>query len=349
MIRLSDLISVIIPVYNVERYLDRCMKSVLNQTYQNLEIILVDDKSTDQSGAICRRYISDSRVIFLAHEENMGLSAARNSGLRVAHGQYAVFIDSDDYIENTMIENLYVCLNETDADTVIGGYKKIVGRRTETIKNKFAGMVFHTSEDIKKVLTKMLGSDGIDHIEMSVWKVLFSLNIIRENHLSFPDRKYLCEDIIFDFDYYPLAKRVAMCDDTGYCYCLNEMSLSQMYQRNKEQRIKIQTAEMTSRALAMHLDENAFIRIDNFYIGNLIHHIKTIAANEAKIGKTESLRSCRVICNLENVRKVKWNTIKQCFQGKDRISFILFKNNQPILLYGYMRFLTKMRSIIRKL
>lgn len=345
----EDLITVIVPVYNVEKYLDRCMQSILSQTYSNLEIILIDDLSTDKSNTICLEYRKvDARVVVVVHGKNEGLSGARNSGLDMAHGKYVVFIDSDDYIQNDMIENLHTCMINTGADTVIGGFRRAIGSRVEVRKNMFAGTIYDNTEDIKNlVLKRMLGSDGKDMIEMSVWKTMFSLSIIKEHNLRFPDRTYLCEDIIFDFDYFPLAKKVAMCDDTGYCYCLNQASLSQKYQKNKEEKIAFQAAEMTDRAKALQFDENAFIRIDNFFVGNLIHHIKTMVANASKIGKKECWKNCREICNLENVRKIKWDKINLCYRGKDRIPFLLFKNNHPILLYGYMWVLTKMRSCIR--
>lgn len=120
---MEDLISVIIPVYNVEPYLERCMNSILHQTYENLEIILVDDKSTDRSNEMCLEYLADKRVR-IGHGIGEGLSGARNSGLDIATGKYVVFVDSDDYAELTMIENLYHCLLKTNADTVIGGFRR---------------------------------------------------------------------------------------------------------------------------------------------------------------------------------------------------------------------------------
>lgn len=346
---MDDLITVIIPVYNVERYLERCMNSVLNQTYNNLEIILINDKSTDQSGELCLTYLKDKRVTLIEHTINKGLSGARNTGLEAAHGKYIMFVDSDDYIEFDMIENLYNCIIETGADTVIGGFQRIIGKKKEIYKNPFSGIVYDNTEDIKnKVLKKMLASNGIDQIEMSVWKVLFSANIIKTNHLQFPDRKYLCEDIIFDFDYYPLSQKIAMCNDTGYCYCLNDGSLSQAYQKNKFERISFQTDEMKKRSLDMDFDEDAFIRIDNFYIGNLIHHMKTMAANTKKIGKECCISEFKTICNSYQVKKSRWHQIKKCFKGRDKIPFYLMKWGKVYILYMYLCFLTNVRAIVRK-
>ena len=346
---MNDLISVIIPVYNVEMYLDRCMKSILNQTYNNLEIILVDDKSTDRSNEMCIKYKEDSRVVVLAHEQNVGLSGARNSGLDIAKGKYVVFIDSDDYVETTMIENLYSCMKKNGADTVIGGFRRSIGRHIEIKENCFAGKVYDNSNDIKNlVLKKMLASNGIDYIEMSVWKTMFSMDIIQDNHLRFPDKKYLCEDIIFDFAYYPLAKKVAMSDDTGYCYCLNGGSLSQMYQTNKYDRITFQALEMKRFAKKIGFDEEALLRIDNFYIGNLIHHIKTMTACAEKVGTKECKKEIKRICNEEYVRRVDWNKLDRCYRGRDRIPYLFFKMKKHTLLFYYLRMLTLLRAILRK-
>lgn len=344
---MKDLISVIVPVYNVEPYLVRCMKSIIGQTYKNLEIILIDDKSSDRSNEMCFEYKTDDRVV-VVHGENKGLSGARNIGLDIAHGKYVVFIDSDDYIMPDMIENLYNCMIRTKADTVMGGFKRVVGNQIIVYKNPFAGVTFSDANDIKNiVLKKMLGYNGIDYLEMSVWRVLFSMDIIRDNELKFPDRKYLCEDIIFDFDYYLLAKKVAMCADTGYCYCLNKDSLSQAYQKNKFERIRFQTSEMMRVAKKIGFDSEAFLRIDNFYIGNLIHHMKTMTANRRVIGQKACVEEFEMIFEDLKVSSVNWDVLEGCFNGRDKIPFWLFKRKNYRLLYVYFCLLTTVRRIIR--
>lgn len=104
---MDSLITIVVPVYNVEKYLERCVRSLINQTYKNLEIILVDDGSTDNSGNLCDNYMKNDRRIKVIHKKNGGLSDARNAGLNVAKGKYISFIDSDDYVEDKFIEILY--------------------------------------------------------------------------------------------------------------------------------------------------------------------------------------------------------------------------------------------------
>ena len=112
----TALISVIVPVYNVAQYLEKSIASIQQQTYQNLEIILVDDGATDESGRLCEQIAEQDERVLVYHKENEGLSQARNDGLKQAHGDYVIFIDSDDYIHPEMIASLYQQLVNEDAD-----------------------------------------------------------------------------------------------------------------------------------------------------------------------------------------------------------------------------------------
>ena len=113
-----ELISVIVPVYNVESYVAECIESIQNQTYMNLEIILVDDGSKDMSGDICDQYAAYDERIKVIHQENGGLSAARNTGIEAANGDYISFVDSDDYIGLTLFEDMLQLLKEYDLDII---------------------------------------------------------------------------------------------------------------------------------------------------------------------------------------------------------------------------------------
>lgn len=116
----NDLISIIIPVYNVKPYLNRCILSIVHQTYTNLEIILIDDGSTDGSGEICKQWEKRDKRIRCIHQENAGISAARNTGINVAHGDFLGFVDSDDYVEEDMFE--YLLTNKSPGGITICGF-----------------------------------------------------------------------------------------------------------------------------------------------------------------------------------------------------------------------------------
>jgi len=119
---MNELISVIVPVYNIERYIEKCIKSIINQTYQDLEIILVDDGSSDESGHVCDQYAKTDKRIQVIHKNNEGLSDARNTGLEICRGQYVGFVDGDDWIAKDMYEFLYRTLIENQADVAVCGH-----------------------------------------------------------------------------------------------------------------------------------------------------------------------------------------------------------------------------------
>ena len=118
-------ISIIVPVYNVEKYLEKCIKSILNQTFTDFELILVNDGSTDKSGVICDNYKNIDDRIIVIHKKNEGLSSARNSGLDIAKGRYIGFVDSDDYINNDMYHKLYEALIKNNSDISICKFVKV--------------------------------------------------------------------------------------------------------------------------------------------------------------------------------------------------------------------------------
>ena len=118
---MNELISVIVPVYNVEEYLPKCIESIISQTYKNIEIILVDDGSTDRSGRICEEYAQKDDRIIVLHKENGGLSDARNCGINIATGDWVQFVDSDDYIHHTMLEKMYSCCRQNKTKLAVCG------------------------------------------------------------------------------------------------------------------------------------------------------------------------------------------------------------------------------------
>jgi len=129
----NNLVSIIIPVYNTGKYLEECMKSVLSQTYKEIEIILIDDGSTDQSPQICDQYQKEYERVKVIHQPNQGLSAARNRGIEQANGKYLMFVDSDDYINVNMVETLYFLLSENNADMSMCSFEYVTDRGENSI------------------------------------------------------------------------------------------------------------------------------------------------------------------------------------------------------------------------
>ena len=148
---MKKLLSVVVPVYNVEKYLDRCIKSIINQTYKNLEIILVDDGSVDASGKICDKYAEKDKRIKVIHKENEGLSEARNTGIKLSKGDYITFVDSDDYIDERMYEILINDLEKYDVDIASCDYLRIVDY-SKKAKISSEVLIYSKEEAIIKLL-----------------------------------------------------------------------------------------------------------------------------------------------------------------------------------------------------
>lgn len=191
-------ISVIIPVYNVEKYLHRCVESILNQTFQDFEIILIDDGSKDNSGQICDDFAQKDKRIKVIHKKNARVSAARNDGIKLAKGKYVSFIDSDDWIEPEMYQVMFNKAEELILDFIMCDYKKksnnYEDKRTQPIRSGY-----YSKDDIKNELYQCLIM--FEDIEfpptISNWVCLFNLEFLQKNDLYYDADIHYCEDSIF--------------------------------------------------------------------------------------------------------------------------------------------------------
>ena len=227
-------ISVVIPMYKVEKYLKKCIESVLKQTYTNLEIILVDDGSPDKCGEICEEYKKKDSRIKVIHKENGGLSDARNKGIDVATGKYVTFIDSDDFIEENYIEFLYNLIQKYNADISIGSHKVIYNNR---IIDKSTYKEF--SENSEKILEKILYDDGVD---LSAWGKLYKIKLFDE--IRFPKGR-LYEDSATTYKLIHLANVIAVSSRPIYNYVMRNNSISQGDFNLKKMELITSTNEMT--------------------------------------------------------------------------------------------------------
>lgn len=303
---MNELITVIVPVYNVEKYINRCVDSIINQSYTNLEIILVDDGSLDNCGQICDKYANEDARVKVIHKKNGGLGFARNSGMEVSTGKYVMFVDGDDYIENNMVINLYTDLKNNKADTCIGGFRRVEKNQVIEVKNKFAGMQIIGDKILTDILAKMFGPDYVhnDFIEMSVWKVLFSNEIIKEHNLKFPsEREFISEDIIFDTEYYSFSNKVYMSSDCGYFYCDNGDSLTNSYRKDRFQKQIILNCELKRRAIILNILEDVKYRLDNLLIALARYSIKLEVLYSNKNGKMIVKENIKNICNSSELKE----------------------------------------------
>ena len=206
---MEDLISIIIPIYNVAYYLETCLNSILRQTYSNLEIILVNDGSTDNSGRICDRYATKDSRIRVIHKENGGVSSARNMGLDTVRGKYVCFADGDDIMPCNSIMTLYTTLRKADAQFCQGTIKNILSFR-DTIGNMIDVPAAEKGDDTWR--------DFIFSYNQGPYASLYDFSILQENRIRFPLGIEICEDAIFNAGYLLHCDRVCATRETVYYY-----------------------------------------------------------------------------------------------------------------------------------
>lgn len=212
------MISVVVPVYNVENYLRKCVDSILSQTYTDYEIILVDDGSKDSSVAICDEYSANNSKIVVIHKENGGLSDARNFGIEAAKGEYITYIDSDDWVHEDFLKNLYTIIKDKNADMAIGGVAFVYEGEIYTELNEEIKIEEYNGLDaLEKMLLGQISQHG-----SSACGILYRTDLVKK--YKFPYRKYH-EDDFLTFRYYMDSKVVVSTNQRMYFYLQRENSI----------------------------------------------------------------------------------------------------------------------------
>lgn len=217
--KLGDLVTVVVPIYNVENYLDRCVSSIINQSYDNLEIILVDDGSKDNSPKICDSYEKKDSRIKVIHKKNGGLSDARNKGIDIASGKYICFVDSDDWIECDMIERMYNTIQKDNSNISICRRNRAYddGRKIiEEYKKYPKNNLFDNIEGLRYLMS-FCGYD------MSVCDKMFELQLFED--IRFPFGK-TCEDSFTTYKIFHKASKISYIDEPFYNYFFRINSIS---------------------------------------------------------------------------------------------------------------------------
>lgn len=230
------LVSVIVPIYNVEKYLDECVQSILNQTHKNLEVILVDDGSPDGCPVMCDNYQRQDSRVRVIHKKNEGLGFARNRGLDIASGEYVMFTDSDDYLDHDAVESFVEEIVKNNAQLVRAGLRKIDDSGKVLYKRESEKRIFKGEEVDLYLSPRLLGStpSKSDSLEMSVCTSLYLRRIIEENNLRFDsEREVVSEDLPFNLSFLSHCETAVLTDKITYNYRYNPDSLSETYQPEK--------------------------------------------------------------------------------------------------------------------
>lgn len=241
----KGLVSVVLPVYNVERYLNRCIESVVNQTYRNLEIILIDDGSPDNCPRLCDEWAKKDRRIKVVHKQNEGLGYARNTGIDNATGEYICFFDSDDYVDLRTVELTYKLACEYKTDIVTYGYN-CVNSKGEISKSIVpnTSKAFYESEEIMdyffpNIIAPDMETGEVSNLWISICGSLFSMDLInRAKWRVASERDIISEDVYSMLKLYKYVNRVGVIRESLYFYCVNMSSLSRSYKSDRFKRLK---------------------------------------------------------------------------------------------------------------
>ncbi|EOU1649187.1 MAG: glycosyltransferase family 2 protein [Clostridium perfringens] len=240
------ILSIVIPVYNVEKYIKRCIESIIDKYNEHIEIILVDDGSTDNSGKICDEIAAMSKNISVIHKANGGLADARNSGIKVSGGNYIQFLDPDDWVESNIYDTIFPILKLYKPDLIKFGYNRVINGKVVYKEFPKVEEGYHEKEDFrKKVFSVALGNgklfDYNSSFIMSACMTIYNLEIIKKYELYFKsEREILNEDILFNLEFLNQCDNSYILHNYFYYYDCRDGSLTQRYKPNMyERKIKL--------------------------------------------------------------------------------------------------------------
>lgn len=318
---MEKLVSIIVPIYNVENYLKKCINSLVNQTYKNIEIILVDDGSTDSSCYICDEYKEKYSNIKVIHKKNEGVSIARNVGIDSSKGDYIFFIDSDDFIENNVIEDLVK--NFVDVDIIKISYKII---NKSKIKDISISKTFSKNEYLEAILYGSIGGH--------CWGYLFDRKIIKD--LYFDKNTSCMEDTIFVISCVLRANKIKCINDSFYNHVINENGITSS--SNKIER------KIIDYMYSMDKIEELIKNQD--YIEQCKLLKKRFCLIESEIAKIRNSQELKKILNNNLIN----NYLKELYESryikliqKIYLNLLLNKKNTFIVLY------IKIRRVLKKI
>lgn len=335
-------VSIIVPVYNTERYIDRAITSILNQTLKEIEIILVDDESPDRCPQICDEYAKKDNRVKVIHKKNGGLGFARNSGLDIATGEYVMFVDSDDTIENNACEILYDTGKKYNADVISGNFNTEIKPGKWVKTNQPEGLQILRGKEIYNYMLNMIATEPYEKIDrlypVSVCITCIKRVLIENNKLRFlSEREVSSEDTVFKICLLKKANTLVRIPYSFYCYYLNGASLSHTFNMDKFLKLNKLHNEL-SKLLASN--ENERLRIDRFIISDARMHFIRLANSNS----TDKIKLIKKMMKNEIWEKVK-EYRPSYYPLYQKLFYLLIIYKKPIILYLYIKLANLLKEI----
>lgn len=350
---MSDIkISVIVPAYNIAGYVEKCMDALIAQSFQEFEVIVVDDGSTDQTPEILDSYAKREQRIQVIHKENKGVSAARNLGIEKAQGEYILFFDGDDFCDKDTLAELYQLIKSKQADTILYGYRTYENQQVkECFMPIFREGLYESPQILKELATRFIGvseenvgewlkgdSKGLYVENPALWRAMVSTSILKENKLRFDENLKVGEDTIFMTEYLSYAKRCYVQHKAYYYLVTRETSTIYRYERNPQAKLlgKQKLLEARER-LTEDIKERVGFNIKPYWTGTVVMSAIELAFLLSKRNQQHSSRK-RYQMYLSYIKDKRVQEMIKEFSigtggGMKRIPFVFLKKRWYGLLF----------------
>lgn len=278
-----ELISIIVPVYNAEKYLEQCIESVVNQTYDMWELLLIDDGSTDNSYRICKTYCENDNRIKCVHTENQGRVHARKTGMNNAKGSLITFLDSDDWMEPTALESMHAEMKEKSADCVIAGYIETSALGEKVVQNQMPkGLYKDDALSVSFFPSMLCYADFFEAgIQPFLWNKLFKREIIEQSIMETDERIVVGEDVVCVFPALLQAQAVSVLDRAFYHYCIHSCSTMRTYRTEEEEieNIRLQYTSLQKAFSSSVYADRLMPQLERYIIHHLVVRVLPLVVN----------------------------------------------------------------------
>ena len=295
------MISVIIPVYNAEKYLHKCIDSVLSQTFSDFELLLINDGSKDRSAKICDEFAERDKRVKVIHKENGGVSTARNAGLDIATGKYICFIDSDDWVEKSYLKSFFLVDKNPETALVLQGFIKEQSNG-EISKSFVPNKVFFSTE-----YSDLFFSFELIKKWPFIASKLFASELIRNNSIHFDEDVQYGEDLLFLLDYLLYSEKVILVNEAGYHYTYQKDSLSRFYYpyESENKRFESIIAKLQKIEVKFNFDAKTNELHEHFFAGYLLRLLHSLYRAPHKKKKNERVKLLKKHSTMETRSWVK--------------------------------------------
>lgn len=338
---MQNKISIIVPIYKVEKYIEKCLQTLVGQTYTNTEIILIDDGSPDNSGEICEKYAEKYENIKLIHQENAGVSVARNNGLDNATGEYVLFVDPDDFLETDCCETLIKAAEGKNYDVIYFMDRELNELTGESSEHECGETRELTADDIRRIQIDTIGINyrGFGFHSGTPWGKFFRRSFLEKNHFRFTPGVVKAQDVLLNTQMYEKIENALFINYVGYVYRINEGSSNIRFNPKIVEGTRL-LVEGLGEVADLHPDDADYRqKMGNTSLDrlNFIERLYIFNKN-GNVTKKEAIKIYRDYLNIPAVKKyMKYYNIGRARNSGEKIRAILLKYKLTGLYYTILK------------